>query len=320
MEPWLISLICIAAGGVFSGIFVIFFVAWRVFTNTMYRSPKKPRTRECSDESVPDHKRMFAEGIAWSERYKGITEDLHIINGRYNLYGQYVNFGYGKCAVVLQGRTESLLYSYYFAGEYAKAGHNILVIDSRAHGLSDGKFVTSGVLEYKDLIMWLELVKEKYGIEAFTVHGICMGGAGALYAYSALKKENKNWIKKVVFEGMYYSYYEIFRLHHIERKKPVFPFVYLVFFIAYLCTGARLFKKTPYKYIKNLDIPVLFIWSEEDFYCKKERNEALFAACPSEYKHKAYFPKGKHSHVRINQTAAYDQAIAEFLKKYNEHL
>jgi len=313
---------CIAVLAVAGGVFIFFLVPHIVLVKTMYRDPKKPRYRGYSEGALPqseenatDHQKMFMRGIAWAEKHKDKICDLKIVSDRLNLYGQYVDFGYKKCAVIIQGRTESLLYSYYFADVYAQNGYNILVIDTRAHGLSDGKYVTAGVLEHRDLVKWIELIETQYGVKSFALHGICIGAAGAIYAYGALKKAGKGAIiEKLVLDGLYTSYYQVFKNHHIERKKPVI-FVPFVLFYLFLRTGARLFKWAPIKYIKNVDCPALFIWSEQDFYVKPSKGRELFAACPSQYKELRFFPRGRHSHVRINQTEEYDSTITDFLQK-----
>ena len=295
------------------GIFMCFLVALMIFKNTLYRSGKRERSRDCVADALDEQKEMFRIGTEWSAQYKDITESLHIVHDGLNLYGEYINFGYDRCAVIIQGRTESLLYSYYYAEVYAKNGYNILTIDTRAHGLSDSNFLTAGIKEHGDLIAWLELIKEKYGIKSFTTHGICIGGATSIYAYCATKKDML--IDKMVVDGLYTSYYEIFKNHIIERKKPVFVFVYLTFFYTFLCTGANLLKYTPFKCMKEIDAPILFIWSEQDIYCVPEKGNELFEECASKYKEKRFFPVGRHSFVRYNDSEGYDKVISEFLKK-----
>lgn len=295
------------------GLFVVFFTTYQIFIHTLYRNPKKARTRKCGEENCEDQKKIFDQGVAWATDYQDSTEDLHIVNDGLNLYGQYINLGYDRCAVIVQGRTESLLYSYYYADVYVKSGYNILVIDTRAHGLSDGNYITAGVQEHKDLIRWIELIKTRYGIGSFVIHGICIGAATAVYTYCALKKENL--IQKIVLDGIFTNYYEIFKNHIIERKKPVFCFVYLTFFLTYLCTGARLLKETPYKRMSEIDIPVLFMWSKKDIYCIEEKNREVFAACQSKDKEVRFFPDGGHSFVRFSHREEYDKTVLAFLKK-----
>ena len=54
---------------------------------------------------------------------------------------------------------------------------------------------------------------------------------------------------------------------------------------------------------------------QEDQYSVPELSEVLYNACASEDKVIAWFPHGEHSHVRINQTEGYDEAIINFLKE-----
>ena len=312
-NPWVIAI----AAFLFAGGVVVFFISFPIiFYNTMYRNPKKKRTRECTDTKDEQQMRMFNEGTSWAKQYKDITEALHIVSDELNLYGEYINFGFDKCAVILQGRTESLLYSYYFADVYVKNGYNVLVVDVRAHGLSDGKYQTAGIKESDDLVLWIKLIGEKYNVKDFVLHGICVGGAAAVYTYVKLKNEGVDLVKGIVTDGLFQSYYEIFKRNFKMRKKPVFPVLQLVFLLAFLLAKVRLFKETPMKYMKDIDIPILFIWSVEDIFCIKSKSEELFEACASKNKELSFFPAGRHSHVRSSQKAEYDDVIASFLHKY----
>jgi len=321
---WVIGL-SVAIFILLTGVSLILLTAAIVFRKTLYKKNLKPRKREFSFNApephpphIKDQSKMFEEGIAWAEQHKDKIKDLHMVNDKLDLYGQYIDFGFDKCAIVLQGRTESLLYSYYFSQAYAKKGYNILVIDVRTHGLSDGKFVTAGIHESRDLIKWIKLVKEQFNIESFVVHGICIGGATGILAYDTLKKQNDpdyKLIKKLVVDGTFPTFYSIFARHHKERKKPRM-FIPIVFFYLWLCTGACMFKTTPIKAIKSVDdIPMLFMYSKEDFYVPPKNGQKLFDACPSPKKELKFFPKGRHSHVRFNNTEAYDAAIEEFLSR-----
>jgi len=303
------------------GCFIALFLApWVIFYQTNYRNPKKERTRDCTNKKDEQQMRMFNEGVEWIGRFKEKTEELSIVSGDgLTLYGEYVNFGYDKCAVILHGRTESLLYSYYFADVYYKNGYNILVFDFRAHGLSDGKYQTCGIKESDDCVLWIKLINEKYGINDFTIHGTCIGGAAAVYTYVKLKSAGSGLVKRIVTDGLYQSYYEIYKGYFRMYKWPSFPvllFASLCFFLIYAFTGVRLFKDTPLKCMKDMDIPILFIWSKQDLFCTKQKGEELFNACTSKYKELRFFKKGRHSHVRSSQKTEYDEVIAQFLQKH----
>ena len=71
------------------------------------------------------------------------------------LIAEYYDFGFDKTAIIMPGRRECLIYSYFYAFPYKDAGVNVLVIDQRAHGLSEGKYSTCGIFEAKDVIDWI---------------------------------------------------------------------------------------------------------------------------------------------------------------------
>ena len=48
---------------------------------------------------------------------------------------------------------------------------------------------------------------------------------------------------------------------------------------------------------------------------KKAKSKKLFAACTAGTKKLVWFDKGGHSHMRINNTQAYDDAIVAFLEE-----
>ncbi|MCL2655098.1 MAG: alpha/beta hydrolase [Coriobacteriia bacterium] len=313
-SPWAVIGIAAAIFFVAGGIVMFFLTFIIIFYNTLYRSPRKKRTRECTNTKDEQQVRMFEEGISWAKRYADVTDELCLVNDGLNLYGQYINLGFDKCAILLQGRTESLLYSYYFADVYAKNGFNILVIDVRAHGLSDGSYQTGGIKESDDLVLWIKLIHEKYGLSNFTLHGVCVGGATAIYAAVKLKAEGIDYVKSIVTDGLYQSYYEMFRQNFKMRKKPVFPMLHLVFLLAFILAKVRLFRETPQKYMESMDLPILFIWSIQDIFCDRAKCEELFEACASKRKEVRFFPEGRHSQVRSSQEADYDSAIAEFLQ------
>ena len=310
-NPWIIAAATFVIAG---GIVVFFLIFIMIFYHTMYRNPKKKRVRECTNTKDDQQMRMFEEGSTWAKQYRDITKELHIVNDGLHLYGEYINLGFDKCAVILQGRTESLLYSYYFADVYAKNGYNILAVDVRAHGLSDGKYQTAGIKESDDLVLWIKLIREKYAINDFAIHGICVGGATAIYTYVKLKNEGVDFVKRIVTDGLYQSYYEMFKQNFKMRKKSVFPMLHLVFFLAFVLAKVRLFEETPMKYMRDIDIPILFIWSAKDIFCTKSKSEELFEACASKHKEICFFPEGRHSHVRSTQEAAYDDVVAKFLQ------
>jgi dipeptidyl aminopeptidase/acylaminoacyl peptidase len=60
----------------------------------------------------------------------------------------------GSCVVVLHGIADSRVSAIGFAPMFLNQGYAVLLPDSRAHGASEGRFVTYGLLEKYDVIAW----------------------------------------------------------------------------------------------------------------------------------------------------------------------
>lgn len=66
---------------------------------------------------------------------------------------------------------------------YYELGYNILLVDQRAHGKSEGKYITFGSKERFDCLKWCEYVNENFGyINEIILGGMSMGSTTILLA------------------------------------------------------------------------------------------------------------------------------------------
>lgn len=302
----------LGAGLLFS-ICLTMYIAYRVFKGSLVRENKEKWGRCCSDSSVAYHLDMFNKGLVWGKENQEFKEDVHIVNDNLNLYGEFYDFGYKKSVIILPGRCESLLYSYYYAFPYKDSGYNVLVIDTRAHGNSDGKYNTVGIKEGLDLIKWMEFLHDKKGQESICLHCICVGGSTALNAY--INKNCPKYVSKIIFDGLFYSFKETYANHMKDLGHGLFPVFYEVWIWFYLFNHVSVNKSYPYKQIGKVDIPVLFIFGKEDKFSLPYRSKQLINACKSKNKTVKWFEKGTHSHLRYYNTDEYDQTIKDFVTK-----
>lgn len=59
---------------------------------------------------------------------------------------------------------------------YHSLGYNVLIPYLRAHGPSEGKFISFGALEHLDMMGWVEIINEKFPHGQIVLHGLSMGG------------------------------------------------------------------------------------------------------------------------------------------------
>lgn len=59
---------------------------------------------------------------------------------------------------------------------YHSLGYNVLIPYQRAHGPSQGKYITFGALEHLDMLDWVKLINQHSPESKIVIHGLSMGG------------------------------------------------------------------------------------------------------------------------------------------------
>lgn len=298
------------------GAVILFFIApvlsmsFAIYLVLLVRNKPDKWGRVCSFPEDPEYKRMYESGLEWGKKYEDKKRPVEVKSGKYRLVGEYFDFGADKAVIIIAGRTECCMYSYYFAEPYREKGYNVLVIDNRAHGWSDGKICSLGYKEYKDIIEWGKMLRGS-GNKSVVLHGICIGASTALFVLTA--KNCPDYITAMVSDGMYVNFYESFKNHMKEKNKPNFPMTYGVMTHIFFISGANVVTDGPLKRMPKMKKPILFLQSKEDTYSMPELAKKLYAACPSENKKLVYFDHGAHSRIRINDEQGYDDTVKDFL-------
>lgn len=290
--------------------FPTFLVSAVLYRRTLVRESAESWGRACSEPEDAETMDMFQRGLAWRDAHISFKKDVHIVSEKLNLWGEYFDFGYDKAVIIIPGRMESCFYSLYYAAPYRDAGYNVLTIDSRAHGLSDGKRSGIGLREYRDVIEWGKFLTETHGVKEIVLHGMCIGAATALYALNAADVPEN--FTAIIADGMYSTFAESYRRHIVERGHSAFPFLWEVMLIERILVGVDAMRNGPMYCIDQLKKPILFLYTKEDKYASPEIAEMLYGKCVAP-KRLVWFEKGKHSRIRINAEEAYDDAITAFL-------
>ncbi len=284
--------------------------SYLVYVKTLKRESRDKWSRDIPSELNEQSVEMYDVGCAWGNENAEYKKDVHIVRDGLNLYGEYYDFGHDRCVMILSGRTECLKYGYYFAIPYAANGFNVLVVDPRGHGLSDGEYNTVGFEESRDAIAWIEHIRDTFGIHFFVFHGICIGAAGGMLALAS--EECPSEVKAIVTEGMFPNFIQSVKNHMIEQKRPRLLTLDLIDVWMRHYTGHSM-KKGPLNVIDRVRVPLLMLHSKEDLYSTPEYAQRLYDKSGSERKRLVWFEHGKHSMLRITDTKLYDASISEFL-------
>lgn len=310
LSKFLIIIGCVILSQILILIFLPPFIIYRVL---LVRTKKTKWGRECSWTTDKEQVDMFEIGEKWLENYRKNVSDVQIQSDGFKLVGMYFDFGFDKAAIIIAGRSESCLYSCYFAEPYRKSGFNVLVIDNRCHGFSDGKYNNVGYKEYVDILAWGKFLHDEKNNKSVICHGICIGSATALYAL--VKPECPVYMIGLVADGMFTTFKESFYNHLVSQHKLKFPTTQIMMILISIHSGHNAFKEGPITCIQNLKKPILFLYSKQDEFSLPKNAEELYAKCMAPNKKLVWFEKGVHSHLRINAIEKYDNSICEWIKE-----
>jgi len=88
-------------------------------------------------------------------------------------------------AIIVHGYTDSGIGMAYLAEDYLSRGISILTVDCRAHGYSEGKYITMGYTDSKDVLKWLKFAINQENKNCnFILHGVSMGAATVIQTLS----------------------------------------------------------------------------------------------------------------------------------------
>jgi fermentation-respiration switch protein FrsA (DUF1100 family) len=183
-------------------------------------------------------------------------------------------------------------------------GRNVLLVDLRAHGRSDGRVISFGIKERFDTLSWVKYASERFGENVkIILTGVSMGAATVMLAAAEELPAN---VVCVLADCGYTSAKEIIKkvIRDLHLPSSVFyPFVKLG---ARLFGGFRLEETSPIEAMKQCRIPVIFIHGDGDGFVPHEMSARLFEVCSSDKKrfvtvseadHGLAYPKDKELYL-----------------------
>lgn len=215
-----------------------------------------------------------------------------------------------KVVIMNHGYTANHYIDYQFTDIFFEEGYNVLLIDMRSHGESEGKVASYGYNESKDIGSWVRWIKDKIGEDAYIgLHGQSMGAATVML-YGAT---HPNDIKFVIEDCGFTSAREAIKFQFRKVKIPFWPLYDLI----------RVKVKRKYKFdfnnispedaIVNSDIPVLFIHGDNDKVVPTWMGEALYNEKNGEMD-RLYLVQGAgHMEAYSKDREKYKQVVKEFL-------
>lgn len=192
-----------------------------------------------------------------------------------------------------------------------ESGMNVLLIDERAHGKSEGKALTMGVLERLDCKSWAEYIAGRFENSKIILVGISMGAATVLMASELELPEN---VMGIIADCPYSSPEKIIKK---EIEKMGFP-PRLTYPIARM--AGRIFAHfdieacSAEEAVSRTRLPILLIHGEDDRFVPCCMSHEIYEACASDKK-LLTVPGAGHGLSYMLDYEAYAAAVNDFIYK-----
>lgn len=160
---------------------------------------------------------------------------------------------------------------------YHNLGLNILVPDQRSHGKSEGKYITFGVKESRDMQSWVAYHNSAYGKYPLILSGLSMGASTMLYLADADLPDN---VKGIIADCGFTSPKEIIStVFRNVISLPSWPTLWVTNLFARLFAGFRLDEKDTRETLKNSRVPVLMVHGTADAFVPCQMTKQGYDAC-----------------------------------------
>lgn len=245
--------------------------------------------RPCEEVSIPSH-----DGLKLVGRYYHTADSAPLCIGFHGYKSSYVADFSGGSALCIGN------------------GCNLLLVDQRSHGKSQGKTITFGINERKDAARWVDYAVQRFGSHTkIILMGVSMGAATVLMASGLELPEN---VKGIIADCPYVKASDII----VKVGKGMgFPAWFTLPFSrlgAAIFGGFNLHETDAVTSVKQAKVPILIIHGEADTLVPPEMSELARQANPGLVR-RFTFPGAGHAMSYLVDTKRYWEIVTAFLEE-----
>lgn len=222
-----------------------------------------------------------------------------------------------KFIVLVHGVSICYVGSLKYFDIFYKNGFNLLIVNQRRHGKSEGKYSTYGFYEKYDVNMWIEYLKSRFGNDIILgLHGESMG-AGTVMETIPLNDS----IKFVIEDCGYSNFHELigFQITHAYKNRLVRKILRpsLIFANFFMKTKSKFSMKkiVPIDIVASTSLPMMFIHGKEDYFVPWYMAVDLYKAKTKGYKELYLVEGAKHAEALEVNKIIYEKKIMTFIEK-----
>lgn len=189
--------------------------------------------------------------------------------------------------------------------------HNVLLVDQRAHGGSQGHAISFGINERWDCLDWVNYTRTRYGEDVpILLCGVSMGAATVLMASDL---DFGGSVRGILADSPYSSPREIIQKVCRDLHLPAGLLWPLIDLSARLWGRFSLTELTAAEAVGRSGLPVLILHGEDDRFVPHQMSAAIAQARPDVRRHT--FPGAAHAFSNIVDTPRYERIAKDFIQR-----
>lgn len=258
------------------------------------------------------YKETFDEGYKYLDSIKGKRVYTRSIDGL-RLAATYYNNDSETTILLFHGyRSDGRFDFACVVKYYIELGLNVLVVDQRSSGESEGKLITFGIKERYDVVKWVEFINRHYAPKNIFLSGVSMGASTVMMAANLRLPDN---VRGIIADCGFTSATDIIK--RVARRAfkinatPILPL---------LNVGCKMFGKfslyeiDTVKALSESDIPIFFIHGKCDNFVPCEMSEISYKAARAE-KYIYLVENADHGISFLVDPIGIQKQISDFVKK-----
>lgn len=224
-----------------------------------------------------------------------------------------------KTVILLHGLYQNRSMCLGYVPMYQNLGYNVLLIDQRGHGESEGEHTDWGLSEKDDLEMWVQWLRKRDGEARIGLHGVSLGAAMALlYAGSTMGQS----LAFVIADSSYGNIISLGRekiMAYTGDQNLVLGYNILdPFFQAAMLVHTHSFLSSiePAQAVRFIKVPILFLHGSADTLIPVKTAHSLYDQCASSQKYLHIFADSPHAAAIETDRREYVRTVTDFLQEH----
>lgn len=213
--------------------------------------------------------------------------------------------------ILFHGLSQSKATKLTEAYEFRYQGYNVMMVDFRAHGNSDGNKTTVGYREAEEVKLAYDYAIKEAGMPVF-LWGSSMGAVAIPKAIADYDLKPAGVILEMPFASLQSHIRARVRSNGFSGF-PEKPFAFLVTFWTGIERGYKGFKFNTDQYAAKTNCPVLMQWGAKDNMVLQYETDNIYNALSSKNKKLVIYENADHESLLLNDPIKWRIEIEEFL-------